>query len=178
MSSSWIVGASDWRCQSRNSPGFNPSILLHNFIRGAADEAVFNTAKCEKKSNRNPPSTFLWFGYCLPSFTVSQSTSRVLLACETETKAENSRNLCYHNLALHLCLYQLMGLRKGRGGCWSWKVMILYVCARAELVSSVYTTFNWGVYINQPPLQWKEYTDYLSCTPPLISLYLKSISAI
>jgi hypothetical protein len=59
-----------------------------------------------------------------------------------------------------------------------WTVMILYVCARSELVSSVYTTFNWGVYINQPPLQWKEYTEYLSCTPPLISLYLKSISAI
>ncbi len=44
MRSSRLVGASDGQCHSRNSPGFNRSILRHRGICGAADEAE-NTKK-------------------------------------------------------------------------------------------------------------------------------------
>ncbi len=37
-----IVRASDSQCRSRNCPGFDPSILRHSGIWGAADEAVLN----------------------------------------------------------------------------------------------------------------------------------------
>ncbi len=42
MKSSRVITASDCQCQSRNSPGFDPSILRHSGVRGAADEAVLN----------------------------------------------------------------------------------------------------------------------------------------
>ncbi len=38
--SSRTVSASDSQCRSRNSPGFDPSILRHSGIWGAADETV------------------------------------------------------------------------------------------------------------------------------------------
>jgi hypothetical protein len=41
--SSLVVRASDCQCRSRNSPGFDPSILRHSEIWGAADEAMLNT---------------------------------------------------------------------------------------------------------------------------------------
>ncbi len=41
--------ASDCQCHSRNSPGFDHSILRHSGIFGAADEAVLNKV-CIKKS--------------------------------------------------------------------------------------------------------------------------------
>jgi hypothetical protein len=44
MRSSRAVRASDSQCRSRNCPGFDPSILRHSGIRGAADEAVLNIA--------------------------------------------------------------------------------------------------------------------------------------
>jgi hypothetical protein len=47
MRSSREIRASDCQCQSRNSPGFDPSIPRHSRIRGAADEAVLN--KVHKK---------------------------------------------------------------------------------------------------------------------------------
>ncbi len=40
MRSSRVVRASDCQCRSRKSPEFNPSILRHSGIGGAADEAV------------------------------------------------------------------------------------------------------------------------------------------
>ncbi len=48
MRSSLVVRASDCQFRSRNSPGFDPSILRHSGIWGAADEAVFNTVHREK----------------------------------------------------------------------------------------------------------------------------------
>ncbi len=42
MRSSRVVRASDCQCQSLNGPGFDPSILRHSGIWGAADEAVLN----------------------------------------------------------------------------------------------------------------------------------------
>ncbi len=42
MRSSRVVSASDCQCPSRNSPGFDPGILRHRGIWGAADEAVLN----------------------------------------------------------------------------------------------------------------------------------------
>jgi hypothetical protein len=40
--SSRVVRAPGCQSQSRNSPGFEPSVLRHNGIREAADEAVLN----------------------------------------------------------------------------------------------------------------------------------------
>ncbi len=37
--------ASDSQCRSRNCPAFDPSILRHSGILGAAEEAVLNTVK-------------------------------------------------------------------------------------------------------------------------------------
>jgi hypothetical protein len=37
-----VARASDSQCRSRNGPGFDPSILRHSGISGAADEAVLN----------------------------------------------------------------------------------------------------------------------------------------
>jgi len=39
MRSSRVIRASNYLCQSRNSPGLDPSILRHSGIKGAADEA-------------------------------------------------------------------------------------------------------------------------------------------
>jgi hypothetical protein len=56
------VRASDFQCQSRNSPGFNPSILAcilkHRGIWGAADKVVFN-----KVRNLKNPKTIPLFNY-------------------------------------------------------------------------------------------------------------------
>ncbi len=43
MRSSRVARASDSECHSRNCPGFNPSILRHSGIWGAADETLLNT---------------------------------------------------------------------------------------------------------------------------------------
>ncbi len=48
MRSSQTVRASDCQCQSRNSPGFDPSILRHSEIWGAADEEVLNKVHTKK----------------------------------------------------------------------------------------------------------------------------------
>ncbi len=60
MRSSQVVRASDCQCRSPNSPGFDPSILRHSGILGAADEAVFNSVPVHsRKKSRNPPVFFL-----------------------------------------------------------------------------------------------------------------------
>jgi len=48
MRSSRVVRVSDCQCQSRNSPGFDPSILLHSGVWGAADKTVLNTVHRKK----------------------------------------------------------------------------------------------------------------------------------
>jgi hypothetical protein len=52
MRSSPIVRASDSQC--RNCPGFDPSILRHSGICGAADEAVLNFVHKKRKSKKSP----------------------------------------------------------------------------------------------------------------------------
>jgi hypothetical protein len=55
MRSSRMIRASDCQCRSRNSSGFDPSILRHSGIWAAADpEAVLNTIN-SKKNKKNPP---------------------------------------------------------------------------------------------------------------------------
>jgi hypothetical protein len=54
MRSSRVGRASYCQCQSRNSPGFDPSILRHNEIRGAADEAVSNNVHNRKNPKKIP----------------------------------------------------------------------------------------------------------------------------
>ncbi len=53
MRSSRLGRASDSQCRSRNCPGFDPSILRHSKILGAAGEAVLNIVK--KNSKKIPP---------------------------------------------------------------------------------------------------------------------------
>ncbi len=54
-SSRLLVRASDSKCRSRNNClGFDPSILRHSGIWGAADEAVLNIVHWKKKSIKIP----------------------------------------------------------------------------------------------------------------------------
>ncbi len=53
MRSSRVVRASGCQCQSRNSLGFDPSILRHSGIWETADEAVLTNV--HKKKNRKHP---------------------------------------------------------------------------------------------------------------------------
>ncbi len=55
MRSSQVVRASDCQCRSRNSPGFDPSILRHSGIWGAADEAVLKSVQRRTKNKKNRP---------------------------------------------------------------------------------------------------------------------------
>ncbi len=55
MRSSRVVIVSDSQCRSRNCPGFDPTILRHSGILGAADEAVLNTVHKKGKYPKNPP---------------------------------------------------------------------------------------------------------------------------
>ncbi len=48
-----VVRASGCQCQSRNSPGFVPSIIRHSGIWGAADEAVLSNVHKKKKSKNS-----------------------------------------------------------------------------------------------------------------------------
>ncbi len=57
MRSCRVVRASDSQCRSRNCPGFDPSILRHSGIWGAADEAVWNIVH---KQERNDPPLNIW----------------------------------------------------------------------------------------------------------------------
>ncbi len=57
MRSSRAVRASGFECQSRNSPEFDHSILLHCGICGATDKAVlFNVHEKTKQKTKNPSS--------------------------------------------------------------------------------------------------------------------------
>ncbi len=47
-----MARASDSQCRRRNCPGFDPSILQHSGILGAADERVLNTV--HKKPQNDP----------------------------------------------------------------------------------------------------------------------------
>ncbi len=64
MKSSRVVRASDSQCRSRNCPGFDPSILRHSGIWGAADEAVLNIVRKKppppKKKNLTTNILFKW----------------------------------------------------------------------------------------------------------------------
>jgi hypothetical protein len=53
MRSSRAPRASGCQCQSHNSPGFDPSILRHSGIRGAADEAVWNNVHEKNPLKKN-----------------------------------------------------------------------------------------------------------------------------
>ncbi len=55
MRSSRVVRASGCQCQSRNSPRFDPSILQHSRIWGAADEAVLNNVHKKEKNPKKSP---------------------------------------------------------------------------------------------------------------------------
>ncbi len=45
---------SDCQCQSRNNPGFDPSILRHNRIWRVADKAMFDKVHFKKYLNSLP----------------------------------------------------------------------------------------------------------------------------
>jgi len=50
----WVVRASGCQCQSCNSPGFDPSILRHSGIWGAAYEELLNNVHKKKKVQKIP----------------------------------------------------------------------------------------------------------------------------
>jgi hypothetical protein len=56
MRSSRVVRASGCRFQTRNSPGFDPTILRHSEILGAADDAVLNNVHKTKKRKKTQPT--------------------------------------------------------------------------------------------------------------------------
>jgi hypothetical protein len=56
MRSSRVVRASGCQCQSRNSPGFDRSILRQSGIWGAADEEMLNNVPKIKKKIFNKSS--------------------------------------------------------------------------------------------------------------------------
>ncbi len=60
MRSSLVIRSSDCQCRSCKSPGFDPSILRHRGIWGAADEAMLNTVHRRKKFKKI--TLFLWSG--------------------------------------------------------------------------------------------------------------------
>ncbi len=62
MRSRLVIKASDCQCRIRNSPGFDPSILRHSRIWGAADEAVLKTVPVHRKiknPKKFPPVKFI-----------------------------------------------------------------------------------------------------------------------
>ncbi len=63
MRYSRVVRASGRQCQNRNSPGFDPSILRHSGIWGAADEAVLNNVHKKKKVKKSPLKKLYVFRY-------------------------------------------------------------------------------------------------------------------
>jgi hypothetical protein len=48
-----MVRASGCQCQSRNSPGFDPSIFRHNGLLEAADQAVLNNVNKKKNPKKS-----------------------------------------------------------------------------------------------------------------------------
>ncbi len=52
MRSSQVFRESGCQCPSRNSPGFDPSILRHSGILGASDEAVLNNVHKKRKKKK------------------------------------------------------------------------------------------------------------------------------
>ncbi len=77
--SSRVVRASDCQCKRRNTPGFNPSILRHNIIWGAADKAVLNKVhllNCE-------------LGYSAHQMYTARSYSSLLLQSRREWVEQN-----------------------------------------------------------------------------------------
>jgi hypothetical protein len=65
MRSTRVVRASNSQCRSRNCLGFDPSILRHNGICGAADEGSFEYRTQKEKNKKNIPFVFL--GHSVPS---------------------------------------------------------------------------------------------------------------
>ncbi len=55
MRSTRVFRASGCRCQSRNCPRFDPSILRHSGILGAADEAALNNIHKKRKNPKESP---------------------------------------------------------------------------------------------------------------------------
>jgi hypothetical protein len=64
MRSSRVMTEPDCQCQSHNSPGFDPSILRHSGILGAADEAVLNNVHKKIKIKTFKNDYLLSLQYC------------------------------------------------------------------------------------------------------------------
>ncbi len=95
MRSCRVVRASGCQCRSRNSPGFDPSILRHSGIRGATDGLVLNTVHRREKNQKNPSVDISGFTravvqvleiciFCCMNFhIVQQSGFELLLICSS-----------------------------------------------------------------------------------------------
>ncbi len=97
--SSWVVRASDCQCRSHNSPGFNPSILRHSGIWGAANETVLDKVGYIKNPSlgfyvkRSVP-TRLKRRYRVPTMTSDKTDpiAWLLPCCSRLMKGEGSEN--------------------------------------------------------------------------------------
>ncbi len=86
MRSIRIFRVSDCQCQSRNNPGFDASILRHNGIWGAADEAVFNTVQREKIQKISLINFDVSSHHCLHRIAYCQSNCLLILLERAETE--------------------------------------------------------------------------------------------
>jgi len=66
-----VARSSDIQCRSRNCPGFDPSILRHSGIWGAADEAVLIKVHTKNSQNNTPVMcTVLYLSHIANGFSV------------------------------------------------------------------------------------------------------------
>ncbi len=86
----WLERSDRHWCRSRNCPGFDPNILRHSVIWGAADEALLNKVQREEKKSENSPffyfdadpkPTFFTFGSDKVVRTQLRGLARLPLCC-------------------------------------------------------------------------------------------------
>jgi hypothetical protein len=101
-----VVKAADCQCQSRNSPGFDSSILRHSGIWGAADEAVLNIV------HRKKTTCFFYFAKSFEDFLgffPIVKTAVVLLFKGTGLR--NRISDCWNNFAYLVNIHPLCSMR-------------------------------------------------------------------
>jgi hypothetical protein len=112
MRSSRVVRASDSQCRSRNCTGFDPSILRHIVIWGAADEAEFN-----KYRVKNPK--IVPFNYFSNVRYVTLSSYKLLFSVFTQVNKKKARG--YRRVAYWITVNSDLGSRPKFLSSRNWK---------------------------------------------------------
>ncbi len=103
MKSSQVVRATDCQCTSCNGPGFDPSIRRHSGIWGAADEAVLNIVRKNKK--KSPQKIFKRKNI---SWKSHQHAARLLLSGHPETVRKRQAVWPVHHVQNYTCWVTLL----------------------------------------------------------------------